>query len=76
MAATLSYTVICEPVENGWTQARLEELPAVITAAPSPDEATEQLVDALAEYLLALGHPHKAAADPAARTVTVTIQAA
>jgi predicted RNase H-like HicB family nuclease len=48
-------TAIYEPVEDGWTQARLAELPAVITAAPSRDEARELLVDALREYLLSLG---------------------
>jgi hypothetical protein len=46
--------VIYEPVENGWVQARIEELPAVITAAPSRDEARAQVIDALREYLLAL----------------------
>lgn len=78
VAATLSYTVIYEPVENGWTQARLDELPAVITAAPTAEEATEQIIDALAEYLLALGHPHEheEPGGPGTRTLTVTIQAA
>ena len=46
--------MIFEPVENGWVQARIEELPGVITAAPTRDEAKTQVVDALREYLLAL----------------------
>ena len=43
-----------EPVENGWTQARIEELPAVITAGTSLEDARELLRDALHEYLLSL----------------------
>ncbi len=54
MSSRVSYTAVYEPVENGWTQARIEELPGVITAAPTLDEAKELLVDALREYLLAL----------------------
>jgi predicted RNase H-like HicB family nuclease len=46
--------VIFEPVDNGWVQARIEELPAVITAAPTRMEARAQVIDALREYLLSL----------------------
>lgn len=45
-----------EPVEGGWTQAHIAEIPAVITAAPTRDAAKEMLLDALREYLLSLGH--------------------
>jgi predicted RNase H-like HicB family nuclease len=55
MATRLSFTAIYEPVEDGWTQARIVELPAVISAAPTREEAKEALVDALREYLLSLG---------------------
>jgi predicted RNase H-like HicB family nuclease len=48
-------TAVFRPVENGWVEARIEELPGVITAAPTLDEAKELLPDALHEYLLALG---------------------
>jgi predicted RNase H-like HicB family nuclease len=48
-------TAVNEPVETGWTQARILELPAVITAGPTPEEAKELLLDALREYLLAIG---------------------
>ena len=51
----VSLTAVYEPVENGWTQARIEELPAVITAAPTLEEAKGLLLDALREYLLSLG---------------------
>lgn len=53
-AQSLTLTAIFEPVEGGWVQARLRELPEVITAAPSHDEAREMLADALREYLLSL----------------------
>ncbi len=43
-----------ESVGDGWVQARLAEIPAVITAAPSQREAREALTDALREYILAL----------------------
>ena len=39
MAERVALTAVYEPVEDGWTQARLEELPGAITAAPSPEEA-------------------------------------
>ncbi len=55
MAARLALTAIYEPVEGGWTQARIAEMPAVITAAPTGDEAREYLVDALRQHLLWLG---------------------
>lgn len=54
MATRLALTAVYETVEGGWTQARVEELPAVITAAPTLDEAKELLLDALREYLLSL----------------------
>src|SRR5438093_8819388 len=57
MDTKLAFTVVYETVEDGWTQARIEELPAVITVAPTLDEAKELLLDALREFLLALGHP-------------------
>ena len=55
MTGRLVFTAVYEQVEGGWTQARIEQLPAVITAAPTADEAKEMLVDALSEYLLSLG---------------------
>ena len=55
----ISLTAVYEPVENGWTQARIEELPAVITAGPTLKEAKELLLDALREYLLSLGEHEK-----------------
>jgi predicted RNase H-like HicB family nuclease len=57
MTGRLSFTAVYEQVENGWTQAHIEELPAVVTAAPTAAEAKELLVDALSGYLLSLGAP-------------------
>ena len=79
MTATLSLTVLYETVEGGWTQARIAELPAVITAAPTAEEAADQLVDALREYLVALQAPSAAPPPPGDATtgrLTVTIDAA
>jgi len=53
MASPISLTAIYEPVEEGWIQARVKELPGVITAAPTLDEAKSMLEDAVREYLLA-----------------------
>lgn len=51
MSAEVGFTAVYEDVENGWVQARLVEIPGVITTAPTRDEATESLLDALAEYV-------------------------
>ncbi len=48
------YTVIFEDVGGGWVQAHLPELSGVITAAPSREQAAEDVIDALREYLLSL----------------------
>ncbi len=45
------FTPIYEEVENGWIQGRIKELPGVITAAPTHDEAREMLADALREFV-------------------------
>jgi len=57
MSTRLTLTAIYEQVEEGWVQARLAELPAVITAAPTLEEAKDWLGDALSEYLLSLSDP-------------------
>ncbi len=51
---SLELSIVYEPVENGWTQARIAELPGVITAAPTREGAKELVLDALREYLLSL----------------------
>ena len=64
MTGRLVFTAVYEQVENGWTQARIEQLPAVVTAAPTASEAKELLVDALYEYLLSLGASDQASPPP------------
>lgn len=51
----LQLTPVYQQVESGWTQAELVELPGVITAAQSREEAQEMLLDALREFLLSFG---------------------
>jgi predicted RNase H-like HicB family nuclease len=51
MASQVAFTAVYEDVEEGWVQARLVEIPGVITVAPTRDEATEMLLDAFAEYV-------------------------
>ena len=55
MATSFELTAVFEPVEDGWVQARIAELPGVITAAPDREAAKDMLADALREYFLALG---------------------
>ena len=55
MTTTFDLTAVFTDVENGWIQARIAELPGVITAAPTLDEVKTLLADALHEYLLATG---------------------
>ena len=54
MRKHIPLTVIYESVEEGWTQATIAELPGVITAAPTREEAKVLVVDALHEYLRSL----------------------
>jgi predicted RNase H-like HicB family nuclease len=74
----LNLTAVFEPVENGWVQARVPELPGVITAAPTHEEARELLLDAVREYLLSLLSDPPAAPSGAAaqESLQVTLSAA
>ena len=54
MAPLLKMTAVYEPVEGGWFQGRIAELPAVITAGPTLEETKALLRDALGEYLASL----------------------
>ena len=47
----LSLTVVYQEVEAGWTQARLADVPGVITAGRTREEARDLLVDALEQFL-------------------------
>lgn len=50
-AASIELTIVYERVDNGWLQARIAELSAVITAAESRREARDMVLDAVREYL-------------------------
>jgi hypothetical protein len=48
----LTLTLVFEDLDDsGWVQARIEEFPEVVTAAPERDEARVMVLDALAQYL-------------------------
>lgn len=55
MDREVALTAVYESVENGWVQARIREMPGVITAAPTRAEAQNLLLDALTEFLLSFG---------------------
>lgn len=57
MSTSMAFTVVLTPVEGGWTQAQLQELPGVVTCAPTQEEAREAVVDALREYLASFTQP-------------------
>ncbi|HEU4656106.1 MAG TPA: hypothetical protein VFR97_01210 [Capillimicrobium sp.] len=67
-------TAIFEPVENGWIQARLEEIPAVITVGRDHAEARELLLDAVREYVLSLETPAVAPADAIRERLLLTLR--
>jgi predicted RNase H-like HicB family nuclease len=68
----IQLSIIYEPVEAGWTQARIAELPGVITAAPTRAEAKDMVLDALREYLLSFTQdpPEEGEREPVALTIT------
>lgn len=66
MNREVALTAIYEPVENGWVQARIVEMPGVITAAPTRAEAEDMLLDALREFLLSFGKDAEARDAPGA----------
>jgi predicted RNase H-like HicB family nuclease len=72
MSAEVAFTAVYETVENGWVQARLVEIPGVITAAPTRDEATEALLDALAEYFRSFADDAQLGAEGTPVNVTIT----
>ena len=71
---SLELSIVYEPVENGWTQARIAEYPPVITAAPTREGAKELVLDALREYLLSLAD-EPPTGDGERETVALTITA-
>jgi predicted RNase H-like HicB family nuclease len=51
MGDTLTLTAVFTPDGNGWTMAQLAEWPAVVTCAPSVEEARAMLLDAAREIV-------------------------
>lgn len=72
MSAEVAFTAAYEDVEDGWVQARLVEIPGVITVAPTRAEAQEALLDALAEYLRSFVDDDAPATEGSPVNVTIT----
>lgn len=72
MSAEVAFTAVYEDVENGWVQAHLAEIPGVVTAAPTREQATEWLLDALAEYLRSFADDTSSRPDGTPVNVTIT----
>lgn len=51
MGKSLTLTAVFTPDENGWTMAQLAEWPAVVTCAPTLDQARDMLLDAAREMV-------------------------
>ena len=67
--------IVFEPDEEGWVRATIEELPSVITCAPTRDQARELVRDALDERLAALTSTERATlgADATRETLTLSV---
>jgi predicted RNase H-like HicB family nuclease len=68
--------VAFEPDEGGWVRATIEELPGVITCAPTREEARELIHDALDEWLAALTSAERATVGSQATRETLTLSVA
>jgi predicted RNase H-like HicB family nuclease len=68
--------VVYEPDEEGWVRATVEELPGVITCAPTLEEARTLVRDALDEWLRALTSTERAAIGAGATRETLTLRVA
>lgn len=68
--------VVFEPDEKGWVRATIEELPGVITCAPTLVEARELVRDALAEWLASLTSSERASVGVNATRETLTLSVA
>jgi predicted RNase H-like HicB family nuclease len=51
MSDAVTLTALFTPDENGWTMAQLAEWPAVVTCAPTIEEARAMLFDAAHEMI-------------------------
>jgi predicted RNase H-like HicB family nuclease len=67
---------VFEPDEEGWVRATIEELPGVITCAPTLEEARGLIRDALDEWLAALTSEERATVGSQATRETLTLSVA
>lgn len=74
--AGVNLHVAFEPDEQGWVRATIEELPSVITCAPTLDEARELVPDALEEWLTALTSARDVSVGHHVRRETLTLRVA
>jgi predicted RNase H-like HicB family nuclease len=72
-AGRVELHVSYEPDEGGWVMARIEEIPEVITCAPTQDEAREMIRDALSEWLAALTTVTPGTATAGRETLTLSV---
>lgn len=68
----LRLPVVFEPVEDDWVQARIPAFPAVITVAPTREEARQMVIDALVEYLAAVADDSTEVGSVDAEELTLT----
>jgi predicted RNase H-like HicB family nuclease len=68
--------IVFEPDEEGWVRATIEELPGVITCAPTLEEARELVRDALDEWLKAVTSGERAIIGTDAMRETLTLRVA
>lgn len=59
-------TAVLQEVEDGWFQATIAELPGVVTAGRTREEAKSLLHDALREYILAMSPAQSSVEQPGA----------
>ena len=62
--------------DEGWVRATIEELPGVITCAPTHEKARELVRDALDEWLAALTSTERATIGSEATRETLTLSVA
>jgi predicted RNase H-like HicB family nuclease len=74
--AGVNLHVAFEADEQGWVRATIEELPGVITCAPTIDEARELVPDALEQWLTALTSAGRLSAGHHARPEALTLSVA
>jgi predicted RNase H-like HicB family nuclease len=75
-ASSMELHAVFESDENGWVRATIEELPSVVTCAPTIDEARLLVRDALAEWLQALTTTERGAIPGDATRETLTLNVA